>query len=1194
VGARLPRRADQPFEAGIGQSERARLRVSPEGARASQAVDEAGRLRYRDVYPATDVVYVATVERLEWFLLLRDQHAPTRFAWKVELAPELAAARLEPSGALSFLDARGEARLQVPRPFVVDATGARRSAELGWDGHELRVSFDPAGLQWPVLLDPAIEPAAWTRKQPPGARTFAALAYDSARGVSVLFGGNDGSWLGDTWEWNGSAWSLRATSGPSPRRNAGLAYDSARGVTVLFGGYYYDDKDHYLGDTWEWDGTTWSERVVPGPPARTRHALAFDSTRARTVLYGGIGTASYLSDTWEWDGSTWVQRVVTGTGSSADHGMAFDAARGRTVLFGGGVVGTWEWDGTSWVQRATTGPSPRSYPAMAYDAARARTLLFGGLHNFTLGDTWEWDGSAWTQRASSGPTARATQVAYDSQRGRTVMFGGYQVVSGLPVANAGDTWEWDGNTWTQSIGVDKPAERYFHAMAFDSIRARAVVFGGYTYGSVGSNGDTWEWDGSTWSLRTTSGPAARYLHAMSFDSARGQTVLFGGEGPTNASETWEWDGSTWSLRAASGPAPRIGHAMAYDAARAKTVLFGGDGGGGQNDLADTWEWDGATWSLRSSDGPARSGHAMTFDAKRARTLLWGGFNYARYTSLGDTWEWDGASWTRRALVGPPAGTSARLAFDAARGRAVLFGGEVGGVGLTFNSGLWEWDGSSWYGYDPGGPGVRFGHALVFDSARSAVLLFGGFSYNLLADTWEYRGPGKPCLQGSDCASASCVDGVCCDVASCGTCASCNAATPGSCAPLLSRQDPDTCAGASACDSSGTCVARAANGSACTGDELCVSGHCADGTCCNVDCAGSCQTCAATPGTCTAVKGAEDPDSCTGSYGCGAAGTCKKKNGQWCSSGDLCQSTFCADGTCCDTACDGGCDACNLSGSIGVCKALPSGSLGTPSCAPYVCRGGSTCPTSCTDPFQCTAGNWCVGGTCGPPRPNGTACTDLWGCESHSCVDGVCCDSDCVEACARCDLPGPTGVADGVCRYIAGADPDHECPGSGACAGVCDGHGACGYPGALTSCGTCARCDGGGACAEKPVDDTSCGPIACDGLSTACRQYLSVSQNRCSALGVCASPDDPSRCTRYVDAPDGTSCATGVCVAGACVAPFDGGTPPDLAIVTVEEGASGCSCALATRRGSGSGASAELLLAIMLALAMRRGLRLRRP
>ena len=59
------------------------------------------------------------------------------------------------------------------------------------------------------------------------------MAYDSARGVTVLFGGRDvSSRFRDTWEWDRSSWTQVSTSGPSARERLAMAYDSARGVTV--------------------------------------------------------------------------------------------------------------------------------------------------------------------------------------------------------------------------------------------------------------------------------------------------------------------------------------------------------------------------------------------------------------------------------------------------------------------------------------------------------------------------------------------------------------------------------------------------------------------------------------------------------------------------------------------------------------------------------------------------------------------------------------------------------------------------------------------------------------------------------------------------------------------------------------------------------------------------------------------------
>ncbi len=61
--------------------------------------------------------------------------------------------------------------------------------------------------------------------------------FDSARGFMVLSAGVDNAASdGETWEGGGCAWtdvSLQAE--PTPRRRYAMAYDSARGVTVLFG-----------------------------------------------------------------------------------------------------------------------------------------------------------------------------------------------------------------------------------------------------------------------------------------------------------------------------------------------------------------------------------------------------------------------------------------------------------------------------------------------------------------------------------------------------------------------------------------------------------------------------------------------------------------------------------------------------------------------------------------------------------------------------------------------------------------------------------------------------------------------------------------------------------------------------------------------------------------------------------------------
>ncbi|MBI4871087.1 MAG: hypothetical protein HY814_05930, partial [Candidatus Riflebacteria bacterium] len=290
----------------------------------------------------------------------------------------------------------------------------------------------------------------WLQRSPstrPSARSGSALAYDTARNRVVLFGGYAGSYVQDTWEYDGVAWTQASPSSrPSARGYHAMAYDSARGRVVLFGGY--DSSYTYQQDTWEYDGANWAQ-VSPGsrPGARTGGALAYDSARGRVVLFGGYG-GSYRQDTWEYDGTNWAELTPASRPSARyDHALAYDGARGRVVLFGGCtgsysyVQDTWEYDGACWTQVSPASrPTARGNEAMAYDSARSRVLLFGGYDGWSRKqDTWEYDGANWTQVSSqSGPSFRNSHgMAYDSARGRAVLFGGYDGSN-----HKQDTWEY--------------------------------------------------------------------------------------------------------------------------------------------------------------------------------------------------------------------------------------------------------------------------------------------------------------------------------------------------------------------------------------------------------------------------------------------------------------------------------------------------------------------------------------------------------------------------------------------------------------------------------------------------------------------------------------------------------------------------------------------------------------------------------
>lgn len=177
----------------------------------------------------------------------------------------------------------------------------------------------------------------------------------------------------------------------------------------------------------------------------------------------------------------------------------------------------------------------------------------------------------------------------------------------------------------------------------------------------------------------------------------------------------------------------------------------------------------------------------------------------------------------------------------------------------------------------------------------------------------------------------------------------------------------------------------------------------------------------------AVKNADDPDSCAGT--CDSGGACKSKRGQTCktvAAGCASDST-CVDGYCCNTACSGSCQACDIKGMLGTCSPVPSG---PPHGSRTACASdGSSCGGSCAGKAD---------GTCSYPTGN--------------CGDGPMCASTTMS------------VAQSTCNAGSCAKPAPKtCPYSLICAG-----GAC-----KTSCSSNNDCVGGlvctsGSCTTKVV------------------------------------------------------------------------------------------------------------------------------
>ena len=337
------------------------------------------------------------------------------------------------------------------------------------------------------------------------------------------------------WDWDGLAWSRSAIqplsvqgSGPSL-----AAYDwpRFRAVTILW--------SEARVETWETDPWQWQlRRVIAIPERRWDSAIAYDTDRKRLVLYGGqAGLKSDFADTWEWDGSVWTQFAVNGPGPRERHALFYHPVLRRTFLVAGfdrnymwNPSDLWEWNGSRWAFR---GPVPSDLYSLeqkgtAYDSARNRLVMHARGGSSWEYSTWEWDMVGFRRAAPTvhpQPQPRHDYaMVYDSERRTTVL-----VSSPLPGPDpVWEIWEWGGERWSHVAYARGPSPRRGFSLAYDPVRRCVVLFGGDDGQRVSA--ETWEWDGAAWTLLAPSSNllTPRAWASMCFDETWRELVLIGG------------------------------------------------------------------------------------------------------------------------------------------------------------------------------------------------------------------------------------------------------------------------------------------------------------------------------------------------------------------------------------------------------------------------------------------------------------------------------------------------------------------------------------------------------------------------------------------------------------------------------------------------------------------------------------------
>jgi hypothetical protein len=550
---------------------------------------------------------------------------------------------------------------------------------------------------------------------------------------------------------------------PSPRLAPRMAFVEESGAGILFGGRGLTDPatglEHATDETWAWNRNHWVQLFPETtPPARSVHAMVYDSARKRIVMFGGRKEATVVrqkfgihADTWAWvqEDGEWTWRDLAPASAPTArffHSMAYDRDRDRVVLFGGfhygtdgkltALMDTWELDGETWTRVGETGPQV-SKPLLVFDAARHETLMLAtDVSAKTVMYSWNTDANRWDSvtPAALPPCVNEAQLVYQVHNERPLLTGGLCGGSGF----VDETYEWDGSTWTKITHPrnGSTSRQVDAAIAYDTVAQQTVRFGGHSSVTAFPDAQTYVYRSTRWRPVSSNGnPGPRSMPLFRRDAERGVSWLFGGLSEYSYdtsidyySDIWAYRDGGWSLItpevAANVPFDCATPVGAMDTDRNVLVVV--------CEGADVYEWNGTAWKTFTSlttNPPIRRFAGGVYDQTLKKFVLFGGYD-AFNTYRQDTWTWNGIAWTElKPNTKPDRRAQSVMWYDPLAKKTILYGG-VGAKNIEEHakrfSDMWSFDGTNWTRItEEATPGIRFAPQIAIDPDTGKLLMFGG-------------------------------------------------------------------------------------------------------------------------------------------------------------------------------------------------------------------------------------------------------------------------------------------------------------------------------------------------------------------------------------------------------------------------------------------------------------------------------------
>ncbi len=553
----------------------------------------------------------------------------------------------------------------------------------------------------------------------------------------------------ETWRFDGARWQFVTMDGPSPRYQAAGVYDAARGKVVLFGGRGLDvarNVEDTFRETWEFAEGEWTRRITnQAPVGRYRHAMAYDPSRQKTFLYGGLSFETIASlQFWSYDGVDWtiIPLTTPNPGTQFDHSLIFDP-RDNTLLLVPAAPGdaAWRWNGSAWTQLAPTGIQTST---AFFDSSRNAVVLgdaIGRHHTFdgSTGATLLAD----VEPALAGVVVNPTSIAIGEDEWLSVVAPPF---NNFAESNPPSTLVYSPTaSWTAVSAARQPTQASHFAMGFHPSSNEAVVFGGVVGPASNTIVQTWLLRGETWRRYAGDQPPARRSAFLAFVPPRNELIMLGG---FNAdSRLWAWNGASWSSTPTGNqssdsftPNPTLDlgrNAVMWP--RADGLVIFDDERTTYPDLNLTSVWG-------------------AFDPDRESTVYTAGQASSTFT-LGTGSGGDPILAPLSIASVPRAIAGVAGAYSAEYGGIVAFGGSTLSPGVDGPTPRKTYflasDATAWSALTPllNGPTFRSAATMVEDNVARRVIMYGGASSSSVypnRETWKLaRGPAAVALEPSE-------------------------------------------------------------------------------------------------------------------------------------------------------------------------------------------------------------------------------------------------------------------------------------------------------------------------------------------------------------------------------------------------------------------------------------------------------------